>query len=978
MHDTGLEPSATERRNSTSRGPAPRLTERTLPRESLPAPVATPGSRADQGSVTVVTGSAGAGKTTLMASWSQALAARGDGVGWVTLGGDDNDPASLTMALLNAVHDAIDAVPCPPEGGLHDRTRPASAGTLDPGHHDGHHDDHQLDHDHGNPSSPSVDLISRVAAAIATVGSACWLLLDDVHLVRDPRALETLETLLHRAPPDLHVVLAARADPDLRLSRLRLQERLREVRDRDLRFSRDETAAVVELHGIRLDGGQVTRLHCLTEGWAAGVGLAALSLGSGRDPESFLSAFAQDDGAVGAYLVDEVLASIDDDRREFMLDTCVTDDLPEALAVRLSGRDDAGRVLAQLTATNSLLTLVPDTHPAVYRYHSLLRSYLRARLRAESVQRSNLKHAQAAVWFAEQGQAAEAVDHAVGSGDAELARAALHRYAVGLLLDGDHASVERAVTLVPHVVSPDPALLAVAAVASLQSGDLAAARRHVAGAGGFEPEIEPRGKRAEGDGRAAHWLGTTGPPHLTYVPLPPERLIAIADWTAAQFDSTVGEAPSVVPTGPLPRPSAGAPNLADLEVLEQLQLAFALASSGRPAESIPLFEQSLRGARRRNRAFSVLSCLTGLTAANGVAGELVESRRWADEAIAYATPRGLAESPTLLLPYVCAAEAAHEHYDLDRAEELVGTALAIIGLAKEAPEGTPAGAGERDAVVTIVRSLRAVAACVAFARVGSDPACQREMAIRRLEEVRRLPPAPYGVTLVGYELITLHRMALVTAQLPVAEAVEELASSVPALAADLLAMRGVRALRLGHDRDARSHVSPVVRGELHVSVAASAVAAALVEVTVAQRNRQSAVAHEALLVALALTAEQDGLRMMLDVSADVLNALQAGRGRFGRHERLVDRLIETAEAPDGPLGPSRSRQTVGPGSAPLLSPRELSLLSDLPSLLTVSEIAQARSVSPNTIKTQLRSLFEKLEVSTRRDAVAAGRREGLI
>lgn len=899
-----------------------------------------------------------------MACWARAFSERGDGVGWVTLSKDDNDPARLSTVLVDAVRSALAGTPTA-------RTTLAPLPTT------------AVPQGSRRAADPDVrggtgaGVVAQVAYEMVAFGADLWLLLDDVHRLRDRHTLAVLETLIHGSPPNLHVVLGARADPALHLSKLRLQQRLSEVRDDDLRLSHDETAEVVALHGIRLDGGQVSRLHHLTEGWAAGVGLAALSLASGRDPERFLAAFAQDDGAVAAYLVDEVLSSIDDDRCRFMLDTCVPDNLTVALADRLSGRDDAGLVLAELTAANSLLSVTPNAYPPTYRYHALLRTYLRARLRAESMQRHSRKQAETAVWFAEQGKASAAVDHAVDSGDPELVRATLHRYAVGLLLDGDPATIERAVARMPEVVRSDAALLAVAAIASLQSGDLASARHHLAGVSGcgdlgLAPGLEAT---AETD----HSPNPIGSPGLRFVPLPTERVVRIATWAAAQFEGGVDDPPSEHPAGPRPNVMAATPNLADLDTLEHLQQAFALASSGRPAESLPLFERSLRGARRADRAFTVLSCLTGLTAASGVAGEVVETRRWANEAIAHATRCGLGPLPNLLLPYVCLAEEAYEHYDLERADQHIESAFAILGTARARSPDAAYGRGhELDAVQAITRSLASVAACIDFAHAATDPGRQRGVVSRRLEAVRQLPPAPYAVTLAAHELVTLHRMALFTAQLSIAEAVEEMASTIPALAADLLAMRGVRALRLGRDREARAHVAPVVRGEADAALVSSAVAASLVEVTAALRNQQPAVAHEALLLALALTASQDGLRMMLDVSADVVTSLASGRGRFGRNEGLVDRLLEAARGRDPGPGPHRSREGEALGSAPLLSPREISLLRDLPSLLTVSEIAQARSVSPNTIKTQLRSLFEKLEVSTRRDAVAAGRRAGLI
>lgn len=529
----------------------------------------------------------------------------------------------------------------------------------------------------------------------------------------------------------------------------------------------------------------------------------------------------------------------------------------------------------------------------------------------------------------------------------------------------------------PQAAVSDPALLAVAAAAALQSGNLTAAHVHLAAA---LAETTPAPPPPPTPGESAVSPGTTrSRPSIPYVPLPADRLIRIATWWTAQFENPAGEGSAAVPAGLAHLSTTGVPHLADLDLLEQLQQALALVISGQPGEGIVLFERALQRARRSGRAFAVLSCLTGLTAASAAVGERAQMRRWAGEAIAHATRSGLGRSTDLLIPHAFAAEGAFEHCDLERAEQQVTAALAIIGPATgRHPSGSVGASDQRDVVGTVMRTLRAVTTCIEFARADADPARQREIVTDRLEEVRRLPPATGAINVTTYELITLHRMALVTAQLGVAEVVEARTAAIPPLVGDLQVMRGLRSLRVGHDQEARAYVAPVVRGELRCVMGQSEVTAQLIEATVLRRNEQMAVAHEALLRALDLTAAQDGLRMMLGVSADVMTALREARGRFGRHESVVDRLIEIDDAPDAPTGFGRPRPAVGSGAAPLLSPRELSLLRDLPSLLTVSEIARARSVSPNTVKTQLRSLFEKLEVSTRRDAVAAGRREGLI
>ncbi|EWT02510.1 hypothetical protein N865_04835 [Intrasporangium oryzae NRRL B-24470] len=1003
----------------------PRLSTRTLNRDRLPVPQPLQSARErDQGTVVLVAGAVGAGKTSLLSSWSAQLLARGDGVGWASLGREDNDPHVLWGTVLDAVRDATARRP-----GV--RPLPAGLGDWDV------------------PVDPDPDFVGRVASAVATTGDDIWLLLDDVHVVRDPRCLETLDLLLRWAPANLHVVLGARADPALRIARLRIEGRLAEVRDHDLRFTVAETASLLLGHGIALSQGQLATLHRLTEGWAAGVGLAALSLSTGRDPDAFLRAFASDDGAMAGYLIDEVLGGLSEDRRDFLLATCVPERLTVELAGRLSGRDDAGAVLRELAATNSLVTasttglsthgpssapvgagvevdtgdgsslarttdetagdqtggdetagaatagpvdfpadgadeLPEGIHEEVperrepedigagtsYRYHALLRSYLRARLQAASLSRSSRMHAETAVWFAERDLAADALDHAVASGRAELVRGMLHRYALGLLLDGRFATVGRALTRAPEDVRRQPAVVALAALTSLESGDLGTAEMHLAALA--------RAREVTDEAAAV-----ADEPHVAYEPLPVDRLVALAHHHAARLAGRPDPgATEVSATGwDSGFGAAFAPNLRDLELMERIQTAITLLSRGRTPEAAVMLESAMETAIRTGHDHAVMACKAGLAGAAAVAGDLDAMEQWALRAIAYASPRGWAASPKLLMPYVLAASAAHERYDLTRAGRLIDLAAAILDGAGPTVGGrTPRQGIDLDP--EIIRGVRSVAASVGFALAEDDPARRRDIVTARAESIAELGPvtgptghAPLTAPLAAYELTEQHRMALMTGQLTVATAVEHLAALRPELEGDLAVMRALHALRLGHQAEARAQSSPVTSGLVVPMLVTATISAWLVEVTVALRNDQPTVAHEALLTALDLAAPRHGIRILLQVSSEVVDALREARGRFGKHEDFVDEALAVAGRA---AGEERTLLADGLQGAPLLSPRELSLLRDLPSMLTVAEIARARAVSPNTIKTQLRSLFEKLDVTTRRDAVATGRRAGLI
>ena len=205
---------------------------------------------------------------------------------------------------------------------------------------------------------------------------------------------------------------------------------------------------MLEAQGVRLTYTQLNRLHSLTEGWAAGLGLAAASLRTGRDADDFITSFAGDTGAMAGYLIEEVLAGLDATTLDFMLLTCVAERLTPELASRLSGRDDAGEILGRLAESNTLVSVTTGS-VTTYRYHSLLRGYLSARLKSLGRNRFGQLHAETATWFSEHGLDAEALEHAVVSQDEDITHAMLHRYGVRLVLSGRGSTVGRAIERAP-------------------------------------------------------------------------------------------------------------------------------------------------------------------------------------------------------------------------------------------------------------------------------------------------------------------------------------------------------------------------------------------------------------------------------------------------------------------------------------------------------------------------------------------------
>ena len=422
--------------DSTPKRDVPALPRSSVYRDRLRVPEPTDlATELGKGSIVVVTGPGGAGKSTLMAAWASELLSRGAGIGWASLGPDDNDPGTLWTTVLGALRDAVargaDAAEVRGDSdaqrGSTSTPRPTALASMQAP---------------GPPAASGVRRSARPGPAISPVPA-----LADARR-RPPRAGPRGPGLpgtccCAGCPVASISCSVPGADPAIHLPRLRLEGRVHDIRDGDLRFRPEEAEAMLAAHGVRLTHTQLNRLHSLTEGWAAGLGLAAASLRTGRDVDDFLTSFAGDTGAMAGYLIEEVLAGLDAETLDFMLLTCVAERLTPELASRLSGRDDAG---------GSPREAGRGQHAG--QCHHRLRHHLplplpAARLPQRSAEASGSHpfgqlHAQTAAWFSEHGLDAEALEHAVVSQDEQITHAMLHRYGVRLVLSGRPARADPA------------------------------------------------------------------------------------------------------------------------------------------------------------------------------------------------------------------------------------------------------------------------------------------------------------------------------------------------------------------------------------------------------------------------------------------------------------------------------------------------------------------------------------------------------
>ncbi|HEX5299648.1 MAG TPA: hypothetical protein VFW50_21895, partial [Streptosporangiaceae bacterium] len=339
----------------------------------------------------VISAPAGWGKTCLLRDWR--LADTASSTVWLSVDAGDNDPVRFWAHVIAGVTSVSAEFGAAASRVL---TAPGAAG-LD-------------------AALPM--LVNELAALPAPL----TLAFDDYHLVSNQEVLHSVAFLVEHLPPGVRLALAARADPELPLARLRARGELLEIRADDLRFTEDETAALLNgTMGLALVPADIRALQHRTEGWAAGLHLAGLSLRGRPDPSAFIRAFAGDDRQIVDYLLAEVLDGLPAEIRGFLLRTSVLDRLSGPLCDAVAGGEGAQRILEEMERSNLFLVRL-DTRRRWYRYHHLFGDLLRHELDRAEPGLAAVLHRRAWEWHQAHGNLAEAIGHAISAGDLAEAR----------------------------------------------------------------------------------------------------------------------------------------------------------------------------------------------------------------------------------------------------------------------------------------------------------------------------------------------------------------------------------------------------------------------------------------------------------------------------------------------------------------------------------------------------------------------------
>jgi ATP/maltotriose-dependent transcriptional regulator MalT len=362
----------------------------------------------------------------------------------------------------------------------------------------------------GAPDLDGWTVVERLLEDLEPLGDPLWLVIDDAHELRSVEALAQLELLVMRGPAELRLVLVTRRDVRLGLHRLRLEGQLTEIRAADLPFTVDEARTLFEAAGVELPESALAALVRRTEGWAAGLRLAALSLAGHPDPERFAAEFSGSERTVAEYLLAEVLDHHPEPVRRLLLHTSVCERISGELADVLTGGSGGERILQDLEDAGAFVVSL-DGRRSWFRYHPLFADLLQLELRrTESAELAAL-HDAAARWYAEHGYPVEAVRQAQAAQDWGLAARLLSDHFLGLALTGQGTTAHELLARFPvGVVAADPKLAVLLAADELLRRSLNAAERHLARA---EREImsvfhEARGMLELARGRDADALAT--------------------------------------------------------------------------------------------------------------------------------------------------------------------------------------------------------------------------------------------------------------------------------------------------------------------------------------------------------------------------------------------------------------------------------------------------------------------------------------
>lgn len=852
--------------------------------------------------LTLISAPAGFGKTTLLSDW---IATTGYHAAWFSLDEGDNDAnrfLTYTVAALQTIEPTI------------------GAGVLS-----------ALQ----TPQPPPLEtLLTALINDISALPTQVIFVLDDYHLIDAEPVDRTLAFLIEHLPPQLCLVLTTRQDPPLPLARLRARGQLVEVRAGDLRFTPDEAAAFLgQVMGLSLTATEVAALEARTEGWVAGLQLAALSLAGRRDVSGFIEAFAGDHRYIADYLVDEVLQRQPDEVRSFLLQTAILERLHGPLCDAVTVQRDGTTRLESLAHGNFFVVPLDD-HRQWYRYHHLFAGVLRAHLQAEQPELVATLHERASAWHESHGSASEAIAHALAAGDSQRAADLIERTLPAVRRGRLSATLLQWLKALPdETVRRRPVLSVALATALLADGETE----------GVEERL-----------RDAETLLTASPDELEYAVEEELRLLPGLislyrtghAYLQGDINGTVTyarQALDVVQDEHVTRGGASA------------LLGLAFWSNGDLEAALRTYDEGMESLRRAGMHSDVVNGANTVAAIAMAQGRLRDAERTLERGMQQATEMG---DPSLhgMADFLTGlSEIRRERGDLDGAIECLQRSQALV-LGTGAPHSRARwcvalalvrqAQGDLEAALTLLDESEGIHGPDFFpvARPLASLRARVWIAQGKVDEALGWARTR-GVTVDG-ELSYLREHEYLT-----------LARALMAHGAHDDAARLLERLLLAADEGGRQ---------------GSAIEALVLQALNAQARRDAKAALASLERALTLAEPEGYLRVFVDEGRPMVALLEAvGRGAAARH---AQRVLAGFGVVEGTASVSQGRQDL----VEPLSERELDVLRLLASDLDGPEIAHELMVTLNTMRTHTKNIYSKLGVNSRRGAVRRAEELGLL
>jgi LuxR family maltose regulon positive regulatory protein len=868
-----------------------RATPRLIDRGDLLAAL----DRAAARKVTIISAPAGSGKTSLLRTWAD----RPDQpyrLAMMQVQRDQQDAQQFWLALLSAIRHACAT------------TSHAESPAPTPGF-----------------NGPA--MVGRVLSELAGHRGRVMLVIDDLHALNSPDALAQLTRLLTSLPDGVHAVLATRRDLQLRLPQLRLEGELAEIRAADLRFTEHETRELLQASGITLSEAGAALLHQRTEGWAAGLRLAAISLADHTDPERFVAEFSGSNRTVAEYLLAEMLESQPDDVKDLLLRTSLLDRVNSELADLLTGRPGSERILLELEDANAFVVSL-DPGRTWFRYHHLFADLLRLELRRTLPEEAPALHLRAAGWFTRQGQFVDAIRHTQAAGDWPGAARLLADHSFSLTLDGQTQTIQALVQAFPPGADY-PELALVRAGVDLVQGRLDEAGAHLAVAETYAKAAPPDRQRRLQVAIAALKLSLARRRgHLAGVI---EQVEFLASPVTGQSDEDIALG-------------------SDLRAVALMNLGTVEAWS----LGLPDAERHLREgaalARKIGRPYLEVSCLAQLGFASKIR-PFATARRRCQEAIALAERYGWGTEPIVAPALVTLAGVMVWTGEFDGGERW----LQRTEQALQADTGPDIG-------LYLHLTAGLLHACRGRHREALEEFTAAEHLRSQLEGSHAL-----AAQVTGWLLATQARLGMTgEARALLAALDDERAGS-----GEIRNARAVICLGEGNPAAALAATADVLDGTAPVVGYVTVVVTHLLAGLAQRQLGDQRAANQATERALAL-AEADRLVLPFAItgSRELLEALP-------RHETAHAALL--TDILDVMHGSSLAAQGQQPSPPPEeLSPSELKVLRYLPTNLSRPEIASELSVSVNTVNTHVRNIYAKLQARDRSSAVQRARELRLL